>query len=55
MRGDADLLADLVLRRPSSMWTYTVTDNPFMSQADHIMAFIAKKVRGENLPPLTYK
>ncbi len=52
---DADSLGDIGLRRPSSTWTYMVTDNPFMSQADHIMAFIAKKTRGENLPPLTYK
>jgi hypothetical protein len=32
-----------------------VTDNPFMSQADHILAFIAKKTRGEKLPLITYK
>jgi preprotein translocase subunit SecA len=53
--ANADSLADLGLRRPSSTWTYMVTDNPFMSQADHILAFIAKKTRGEKLPLITYK
>jgi len=51
---DATSLADLGLRRPSSTWTYMVTDNPFGSEADRIVAFLGKIVRGHRPPPVSY-
>ena len=51
---DSMSLADLGLRRPSSTWTYMVTDNPFGSEADRIVAFLGKIVRGNRTPPVSY-
>lgn len=38
-------LADLGLRRPPSAWTYMVTDNPFGSEIDRVVAFFGKYLR----------
>ncbi len=43
---DVTSLADLGLRRPSSTWTYLVTDNPFGSEADRAVAFLGRFIRG---------
>ncbi|RCS76496.1 accessory Sec system translocase SecA2 [Brachybacterium alimentarium] len=51
---DATSLADLGLRRPSSTWTYLVTDNPFGSEADRIVAFLGKVVRRNRPPSISY-
>lgn len=51
---DSMSLADLGLRRPSSTWTYMVTDNPFGSEADRIVAFLGKVFRGDRTPPVSY-
>ncbi|MFF2654329.1 accessory Sec system translocase SecA2 [Streptomyces sp. NPDC058045] len=47
---DATSLTDLGLRRPSSTWTYMVTDNPFGSEADRVLAFIGNALRGGKPP-----
>ncbi|MGO1699719.1 MAG: accessory Sec system translocase SecA2 [Micrococcaceae bacterium] len=51
---DATTLGDLGLRRPSSTWTYMVTDNPFGSEADRVVAFLGDFIRGGRPPRLTY-
>nr|WP_156798035.1 hypothetical protein [Brevibacterium mcbrellneri] len=51
---DATDLVALGLRRPSSTWTYIVTDNPFGSEADRLVAFIGKTIRGNRQPNITY-
>lgn len=51
---DATSLGDLGLRRPSSTWTYMVTDNPFGSEADRVVAFLGNFIRGGRPPGLTY-
>lgn len=51
---DASTLEDLGLRRPSSTWTYMVTDNPFGSEADRVMAFLGNALRGGRPPSITY-
>ncbi|WP_363316642.1 hypothetical protein [Brevibacterium sp.] len=51
---DAAGLADLGLRRPSSTWTYMVTDNPFGSEADRVVEFLGRAVRGGGPPAVTY-
>lgn len=51
---DATSLADLGLRRPSSTWTYMVTDNPFGSEADRIVAFLGKAIRRNRPPSISY-
>ena len=51
---DATDLVALGLRRPSSTWTYIVTDNPFGSEADRLVAFIGKTIRGNRPPNITY-
>ena len=43
--ADAVDLADLGLRRPSSTWTYMIADNPFGSEADRVLATLARVVR----------
>lgn len=39
-------LEDLGLRRPSSTWTYLITDNPFGSEADRLLDFFGRALRG---------
>ncbi|WP_436326362.1 accessory Sec system translocase SecA2 [Brevibacterium sp. FAM 27836] len=51
---DATTLHDLGLRRPSSTWTYMVTDNPFGSEADRVIAFLGNVIRGGRPPSVTY-
>ena len=51
---DAMTLDDLGLRRPSSTWTYMVTDNPFGSEADRVVAFLGRFIRGGRPPSITY-
>lgn len=51
---DATTLGDLGLRRPSSTWTYMVTDNPFGSEADRVVAFLGNYIRGGRPPSITY-
>ncbi|QIN29841.1 accessory Sec system translocase SecA2 [Brevibacterium luteolum] len=51
---DATTLGDLGLRRPSSTWTYLVTDNPFGSEADRVVAFLGNFIRGGTPPSITY-
>src|SRR5690625_1844801 len=51
---DATSLADLGLRRPSSTWTYMVSDNPFGSEADRIIAFLGKVIRRNRPPSISY-
>ncbi|MGC3021889.1 accessory Sec system translocase SecA2 [Brevibacterium sp. FAM 24630] len=51
---DATTLGDLGLRRPSSTWTYMVTDNPFGSEADRVVAYLGNFIRGGRPPSITY-
>ncbi len=51
---DATTLGDLGLRRPSSTWTYMVTDNPFGSEADRVVAYLGNVIRGGRPPRLTH-
>lgn len=43
---DASTLADVGLRRPSSTWTYMVTDDPFGSELDRIAGSVGSVIRG---------
>lgn len=51
---DATTLGDLGLRRPSSTWTYMVTDNPFGSEADRVVAYLGNFIKGGRPPSITY-
>ncbi|MFI5911538.1 accessory Sec system translocase SecA2 [Dactylosporangium sp. NPDC051541] len=51
---NATTLADLGLHRPSSTWTYMVSDNPFGSEADRFFEFIGQAVRGSGPPAISY-
>ncbi|RKE60602.1 accessory Sec system translocase SecA2 [Microbacterium sp. AG238] len=43
---EAQTLSDLQLSRPSSTWTYMVSDNPFGSEADRIVSYLNAIVHG---------
>lgn len=51
---EARAIEDLGLRRPSSTWTYMVTDNPFGSEADRVVEFIGRLVRGKRPRAVRY-
>ncbi|WP_134321959.1 accessory Sec system translocase SecA2 [Cumulibacter soli] len=42
---DATTLSDLGLRRPSSTWTYLVTDNPYGAEMDRVVEAVGRAVR----------
>ncbi|QHB99428.1 accessory Sec system translocase SecA2 [Epidermidibacterium keratini] len=46
LRKSGGGLEDLGLRRPSSTWTYLITDNPFGSEADRLADFFGRVLRG---------
>lgn len=52
--SDAVSLDDLGLQRPSSTWTYLVTDNPFGSEVDRIVAVAKRTLRGGRRPDVEY-
>ncbi|SJM53749.1 accessory Sec system translocase SecA2 [Gulosibacter sp. 10] len=47
-------LEGLGLRRPASTWTYLITDNPFGTEADRVLAFVGRVVRGGRPPRISY-
>lgn len=51
---EARAIEDLGLRRPSSTWTYMVTDNPFGSEADRVAEFIGHLVQGKRPRAVRY-